>query len=124
MKIVFFIMVFTVLGFSVPAYKGDIEFKQEDGSKFIGKLKGDEWFSWVEDKQKNIIKYNKESKNYEYAKVIEKDGKLELVASNSKVSPNRTSPFQVKKEDLSKIWKEKKEKAMRRLPNKRVPKIK
>lgn len=33
------------LAFGAPAFKGDIEFKQKDGTTFDGKLKGDEWFN-------------------------------------------------------------------------------
>ncbi|MCO4844967.1 MAG: hypothetical protein KC427_03005 [Sulfurovum sp.] len=109
--------------YSVPAYKGAIKFKQNDGSSFSGKLKGDEWFNWVEDKQGDIIKYNKESKNYEYGMIKEINGTLDLVPSSIKVGhkPKQSSNsgstlpslLKIDKKTLEKIWKQKKEKALK-----------
>ena len=52
-KVILFLSMITWL-YSVPAYQGAIKFKQNDGSTFSGKLKGDEWFNWVEDEQGDI----------------------------------------------------------------------
>ncbi len=101
----------------VPAFQGPMEFKQNDGSTFQGKLKGDEWFNWIEDKEGRIVKYNNSSKNYEYAKVEEKNGTLELVPSGTKVDiikkldRNASEFFKIDREILKKIWNQKKEKA-------------
>ena len=113
-KIILFLSMITWL-YSVPAYQGSIKFKQNDGSTFSGKLKGDEWFNWVEDEQGDIIKYNKKSKNYEYAVVKESNGKLDLVPSNVKVGDQveRSGLEKIDKEILIKIWKEKKAKALK-----------
>jgi|GEM_PF-598681 len=73
------------IGATAPAYQGDIEFKNSDGSVFIGKLKGDEWFSWIEDKNGKIIKYNSISKNYEHGKFVDIDGKNQLIPNGVKV---------------------------------------
>ena len=49
-----FIFLFAILCFytkslnAVPAFPGHIIFKQQDGSTFIGKQFGDEWFNWIE----------------------------------------------------------------------------
>lgn len=69
------------LGYAAPAIPDDISFEQLDGSTFEGNLKGDEWFSWVEDKNGNIIKYNFDSKNYEYAIIEGTDSGVELIPS-------------------------------------------
>lgn len=103
--------------FCVPAFQGPLEFKQNDGSAFQGKLKGDEWFNWVEDNEGHIIKYNHSSKNYEYAKAEEKNGTLELIPSGVKVQRsealdrNVSELFKIDPELLRKIWKQKREKA-------------
>ncbi len=103
--------------FCVPAFQGAVEFKQNDGSTFQGTLKGDEWFNWIEDKEGRIVKYNNSSKNYEYAKVEEKNGTLDLVPSGTKVDiikkldRNASEFFKIDREILKKIWNQKKEKA-------------
>jgi hypothetical protein len=105
----------TVVSFASSAYKGDIKFKQKDGSTFTGNLKGDEWFSWIEDSSGHIIKYNNKSKNYEYGEIKEINGLLELVPSGSKVSndsstlnsPASSSSMGIDKSVLLEIWKRK-----------------
>lgn len=119
-KLIIFASLIT-FAFSVPAFEGPIEFKQNDGSTFKGKLKGDEWFNWIEDKEGDIIKYNKESKDYEYGTIQEKNGTLDLIPSGIKVgnkpakteSPdsNISDPLKIDKALLEKIWKQKREKA-------------
>ena len=101
--------------YAVPAFKGSIKFQQNDGSTFSGKLKGDEWFNWIEDKDGKIIKYNKKSKNYEYGVVEEINGTLDLVPSNIKVREEvEGSDLQkIDKKTLIMIWKQKKEKALK-----------
>lgn len=121
-KVILFVSMIT-FAFSAPAYKGSIKFQQNDGSTFSGKLKGDEWFNWIEDKQGDIIKYNKKSKNYEYAMIKEVNGTLDLVPSNIKVGNkpkqlgniDSTIPglLKIDKKTLEKIWKQKKEKALK-----------
>ena len=115
MKKLLMLIAISSLGFAAPAYHGEIEFNQDDGSKFSGHLKGDEYFSWVEDKQGNIIKFNKVSKNYEYAKVKINQGKAELVPAGIKVNKNgalfSSSGIgqSVSKEKLFEIWTRKKD---------------
>ena len=121
-KLILFVSIIT-FAFSAPAFKGSIKFKQNDGSTFSGNLKGDEWFNWVEDKHGDIIKYNKKSKNYEYAMVKEVNGSLDLVPSSIKVGnkPKLSNgaettvadSLKIDKEILKKIWKQKKEKAFK-----------
>ena len=126
MRKIFLVTLTTIIGFASSAYKDDIEFKQKDGSTFTGNLKGDEWFSWVEDKDGHIIKYNNMSKNYEYGELKEINGSLELVPSNSKVSTEESgtsmapslssassasSSMTIDKSVLLEIWKREREEA-------------
>ena len=105
--------------FAVSAYNGAIKFKQNDGSTFSGKLKGDEWFHWVEDKSGHVIKYNRQSKNYEYGIIKEINGTLDLLPSGIRVGDetkqaNSSAPAlqKINKKALSKIWKQKRNKAL------------
>ena len=110
------------LAFSAPAYKGNIQFKQNDGSTFSGKLKGDEWFNWVENKKGDIIKYNKKSKNYEYGIIKEINGTLDLLPSGIKVkegtdmsakSQSTTGIQKINTKTLAEIWKQKRSSALK-----------
>ena len=101
---------------AVPAYTGPIEFKQADNSTFSAKMKGDEWFNWLEDKKGNVITFNKATKNYEYGIVKKVGSTLELVPSGIQVTdrPSKVSALsnkieKIDKETLLQIWKEKRE---------------
>ena len=98
------------LSFGSPAFKGELVFENSDGSTFKGHIKGDEHLNWVEDKQKNIIKYNDKTKDYEFAKVVKKSGVVKLIPSNIKVDGIMKSPFKVEKSKLKKMWQKSKEK--------------
>lgn len=118
-------LVFSSLLFAAPAYQGSIVFKQKDGSSFKGKLKGDEWFNWVEDKQGNIIKYNKKSKNYEYGVIKQKNGEFDLLpsgvmagtqakmTSSGNIQADQVMVEKIDQKTLSKIWKQKRSKVKR-----------
>jgi len=103
---------------AVPAYTGDIEFKQGDKTTFTAKLKGDEWFSWIEDNRGNVITFNKVTKNYEYGIVKSINGALELVPSGVKATDTvskSSAAGSIKKIDhdvIGQIWQNKKSKAL------------
>ena len=104
---------------AAPAFPGTIVFKQKDGSTFEGKLKGDEYFSWVEDKAEHIILFNKTSKRYEYAKVVKTSAGetsvapsgMPVVTSSLSSAPSRTAPLstipKIDRKILYQIWRSK-----------------
>jgi len=116
-KILMLSSILITVGLSGPAYDGDIEFEQRDGSTFTGNLKGDEWFSWIEDKDKNIIIYNEKSENYEYAIFGELNKKLQLLPSGKKVKNvkilsdinSKSIIPKIDKDKLFMIWKRERE---------------
>ncbi len=115
MKIILFLITLTSAIFASPAFKGNMQFKQTDGTKFEAQLKGDEWFNWIEDKKSHIIKYNNHSKNFEYARVKQQNGELDLVPSGAKVGA-RLSTYakdesKIDQKLLQTIWKQKRKKA-------------
>ena len=128
------VLVATTL-FAVPAMPGKLTFKQNDGSVFVGELKGDEYFYWIETEDGYIVKYNKNSKEYEYMlldaqdelvfseiKVKSQEPKSSFIHLNSSQSTttktNISLPSNIKKipsSTLGKIWKNKwKEKQLQR----------
>ena len=65
----FLLLIFLLLNSlqAAPAFDKMREFKQADGSTFIAKGQGNQHLNWIETKNGDILRYNKESKNYEYA---------------------------------------------------------
>jgi hypothetical protein len=56
--------------FSAPAYNAKRVFKQADGTEFTARANGNHHLNWIEDENGEILKYNAETKNFDYA-VIE-----------------------------------------------------
>jgi len=108
MKKLLLIISMTTMAFCVPAYEGKIEFKHQNGSTFKGYLKGDEYFSWIEDEKKNIVIFNENSKNYEYAKIKYIDGVKSLIPSGIKAGTSLNQFFIIHK-TLMDMWSKKRE---------------
>jgi len=103
---------FAVKLLAVPAAPFLITFAQPDGSTFQAHLKGDEYFSWIETKNKMILVKSKTSGYFEFA-VIKRDEKNRLILFPSGVpviksghSALRTDYGipQITREQLGKIW--------------------
>lgn len=116
------ILLIALLSFSAttlaePAFPGEVTFTQKDGSTFKGHNRGDEWFGWIEDKQKNIIIYNENSQNHEFATFAKNNGILDLTPSGISVGSsnklNKANNIKNVPEDLEvrkkliQIWQQK-----------------
>lgn len=69
-----------------PAIPNLVQLKNKDGQSFNAKIKGDEWFSWVETTDGYIALKNNKSGDYEFAQI--KNG--ELVPSGTKTIGNKS----------------------------------
>lgn len=69
---------------SAPAYNAKREFKQADGTTFEARAYGNHILNWIEDENGEILKYNYETKNYDYAIIDEN----KLKASGYKYNKN------------------------------------
>lgn len=102
----------TSAGSAVPAFPGLILFQQPDGSTFTGKLKGDEWFHWIEVSNHKIVVKNRETGFYEYG-TIKKTGGKEILApsgirvniQDKKMSAVSSGIPQVTPQDMGRLWK-------------------
>jgi len=63
--LLFFLLLNTLQ--AAPAFDKMREFKQADGTTFSAKGQGNQHLNWIETKNGDILRYNQESKNYEYA---------------------------------------------------------
>jgi len=102
---------------SAPAFNGLREFKNSDGTTFMAKARGTHILNWIETVDGEILKYNKETKNFEYATI--KDDKL--IASGTKYeiknSRRARSLAGVNKlfyNDLKRLWKIKHQKMVQK----------
>jgi len=108
---------------AVPAYPGKITFRQPDGSTFIGKQFGDEWFSWIESENGEIILRHANNYEFQYAqikvigdsRILEPSG-IKYTAERSQEKANDPSfssqriPI-IEKSSLYEMWTEAKNKA-------------
>jgi len=69
MKYIVLFLLITSHLLSAPAFSKMREFKNADGTTFLAKAKGNHHLNWIQTKDGEILKYNKETKNYEYAKI-------------------------------------------------------
>ena len=103
---------------AVPAAPHLMTFKQPDGSKFQGFLKGDEYFSWIQTENKEVIVKNKFSGFYEFGMLgKDSEGLTELRPSGVRVVERgiglRRLPISLgggRRSDLGKIWERIKQK--------------
>ena len=100
---------------AVPAAPFLITFAQPDGSTFQAHLKGDEYFSWIETENKQVLVQSKASGYFEFA-LLKRDDKnrLELVPSGIPVIKHGQSALRsdtelpkITREQLGKIWQSK-----------------
>ena len=98
---------------AVPAAPYLITFAQPDGSTFEAHLKGDEYFSWIETQNKQVLVKSKSSSFFEFALIeLGADKRLKLVPSGIPVTKRGQSELrsgtelpQVTHEQLGKMWR-------------------
>ena len=115
--IVLLIAGFAVKLLAVPAAPFLITFAQPDGSTFQAHLKGDEYFSWIETRNKMVLVKSKSSGYFEFA-VIKRDEKNRLILfpsgipvikrGHSALRTDHNIP-QITREQLGKIWQNRRE---------------
>ena len=106
---------FTVNLMAVPAAPFLITFAQPDGSTFQAHLRDDEYFSWIETKNKQVLVKSKASGYFEYALIRRNDNNhLELMPSGIPVIKRGQSALRsntdlpnISREQLGKIWQSK-----------------
>jgi len=97
MKTILIILLINSYLFSAPAFNKLREFKNADGTTFMARGAGNHHLNWIETQEGDILKYNKDSKNYEYAKIKNSS----LNASGSKYEKNSS----IRTKSISRIQK-------------------
>ena len=101
---------------SAPAYTQKRMFKQPDGTDVPVRSQGDEYLNWIETDDGEILLLNKREKQLEYAIIKDKKLKPSGKAFKSPKARNNTPRLHPKitKEELRKLWKEKRKEEMLR----------
>ena len=105
---------------AVPAAPHLMTFEQPDGSIFQGFLKGDEYFSWIQTGNKEVVIQIQTNGFYEFGMLAQdSEGRTELQPSGLRVVEQgigkRNLPIYIepiKRSDLGKIWERKKQKRL------------
>lgn len=97
------ILFFGATVFAAPICPVPVEFTQPNGDVITVTSYGDEFFSWQEDENGNIITYDEESNSYKYAEI--KDGKIistpHIVGGISLFS---AFSHKIQREDIIPLW--------------------
>jgi uncharacterized protein YxeA len=100
---------------AAPAFHGVRTFIQNDGSSFQAHMQGDEYLSWIETADGEILVYDKKGQNYDYAVIADE----KLKSSGEKYTKSNGNnlrmarPFRsVSKEELYRLWRLKRQKGL------------
>ena len=107
--------------FAAPALPSLLEITQPNGAKFKAYLRGDEYFSWWESEKGTVLFRNLESGYFDFAKISMIDDKEKLVSTGvifverEETSVTSARFTNTTKLSLGKIWRQKREDAIKRL---------
>jgi len=126
---ILFSLLLTSCLMAVPAAPHMMSFEQPDGSQFQGFLKGDEYFSWIQTENQEVVVQNPTNGFFEFGKLSKNsEGFSELVPSGTRVVErgfgSRRLPSyleQVSRSALGQIWERKRQK---RLKEMKIPRLK
>ncbi len=118
-SIIISLLFYTTLS-AAPAAPHLMTFEQPDGSKFNGFLKGDEYFSWIQTGDKEVVIKNQTNGFYEFGMLAQdSEGKTQLQPSGVRIVERGISrrylPIYlepIKRSDLGIIWERKKQKRL------------
>jgi len=100
--------------FAAPAFNKEREFTQADGTKFTARAHGDHHLNWIETTDGELLRYNSQTKNFEYAEI--KDDRLKASGQRyEKNSLKKAKSFKntnkLLKDDVYELWRKKRSKS-------------
>lgn len=92
-----------VTSFAAPIYPAPVEFTQPNGDVITVTPYGDEFFSWKEDENGNVITYDEESNSYKYAEI--KDNEIVPTSQTvGELSLFSIFSHKIQREDIMPLW--------------------
>lgn len=93
---------------AAPAYQATRTFTQADGTPFKAKAQGDEYLNWVETEDGDILRYNTQTKNYEFAEIkdgnLKKSGRIYKKRAVQNGTKSASLKQNITRKDLKRIW--------------------
>jgi len=117
MKILLLSLAVSSYLFSAPAFQKMREFKNADGELFKAKAQGNQYLNWIETEDGEILKYNTQTQNFEYAKIENKSLKASgarYEKSNSKRLRSLAHIPKLKNREIYELWQIRREEALKR----------
>ena len=113
--ILFFCLSFSLLN-AAPAFSKTRQFRQSSGESFSAKVMGDEHLNYILTNDNEVVVFNKESNNYDYAIIAKKNNQRYLAPSGFKVmkassnSKSRSNPFKrITPKELQELYNERRQ---------------
>ncbi len=116
MKTVLIILLLSSYLLSAPAFNKLRVFKNADGTTFMARGAGNQHLNWIETTDGEILKYNQDSRNYEFAKIknnsLQASGKKYI--KNSSIRTRSIRRIQkIGREELSNLMQLKRKNSLR-----------
>ena len=105
MRFITLFLFVTAMLYSAPAFSKMREFKNADGTTFLAQAKGNHHLNWIQTSEGEILKYNKETQNFEYAKIQNNNLKASGVRYNKNNSKRARSLGHINKLFISDIYR-------------------
>ncbi len=110
MKITLLFILLASQLFSAPALDKMRKFTNADGSTFMAKGQGNQHLNWIKTQDGEILKYNKESRSFEYAVIKEnalRASGVKYEQNDSKRARSIGRVSKLKESNLSKLYESK-----------------
>jgi len=112
MKLLLLFLLLYTYSFGAPAFNKEREFTQADGTKFTARAFGDHHLNWIQTQDGEVLKYNSQTKNFEYA-IINNDNLESSGTKYQKLNSKRARSLgKVKKlniDDVYRLWRKKRQ---------------
>jgi hypothetical protein len=108
MRYLLIITLLHTLLFCAPALNQQRKFYNSNGTSFLGKAQGNQYLNWIETQEGNIVVFNQQTKNFEYA-IIKNDMLVpnDIQYSKSRTKEDRNISNRYLLPDIYTLWRKK-----------------
>lgn len=105
MKYLFILTILFSQLFSAPAFNKLREFTNADGSTFMARAQGNQHLNWIQTQDNTILKYNSQSRNFEYAQIQNDSLRASGIAYKQNTSKTTRAIKNIPALDPSQVYK-------------------
>lgn len=103
MRAVLLIIMTAYMLFAAPAFSDKRRYVQPDGTTFHATPKGDEYLNWIQSEEGEILRFNRKSRNYDYAVIANSALRASGIAYKKEVVRSK-SIQRINHEELRELW--------------------